>query len=133
MRLSKKSKRIEVYNKYNGKCAYCGSDINVRQMQVDHIIPKLNFIKHVTNKFRIPSFLRHLTFEDMNHIDNLNPSCGVCNKWKSAHDLELFRSEIEAQVKRLNEYSASYRMAKRYGLINENEIKIKFYFEQFKN
>lgn len=128
--MSNKNLRVEIYNKYNGKCAYCGSDINIRQMQVDHIIPKLNFIKHVTNKFRIPSFLRHLTSEDMNHIDNLNPACGVCNKWKSAHDLELFRSEIEAQVKRLNEYSASYRMAKRYGLINENEIKIKFYFER---
>ena len=133
MRLSKKSKRIEVYNKYNGKCAYCGCDINVRQMQVDHIVPRSYFIDHITKMDKVPVFLRNLTITDIDHIDNLNPACGVCNKWKSDHHLELFRSEIEAQVKRLNEYSASYRMAKRYGLINENEIKIKFYFEQFKN
>lgn len=131
MRASK-TKRIDIHSKYDGKCAYCGCDINVRQMQVDHIIPKLNFVRHVTNKFRIPAYLRHLTVDDMNHIDNLNPACGVCNKWKSAHDLELFRSEIEAQVKRLNEYSANYRMAKRYGLVIENKIKIIFHFELFK-
>ena len=124
-----KGKRVEIHKKYNGRCAYCGKQIEINKMQIDHIIPKLNFVRHVSNKFRIPAFLRHLTVDDMNHIDNLNPACGVCNKWKSANDLELFRSEIEAQVKRLNEYSANFRMAKRYGLIEETGIDVIFYFE----
>lgn len=33
------SKRIRelVYAKYNGHCAYCGSEITLKDMQVDHI------------------------------------------------------------------------------------------------
>ena len=127
------SQRINVFTKYNGKCAYCGCDINIRQMQVDHIIPKCDFIKHVSNKLKVPSFLKHLTVEDMNHIDNLNPSCAICNKWKSFNSLESFRDELKQQTKRLNEYSSNYRIAKKYGLVSENEIKIKFHFEKSSN
>lgn len=28
--------RQEVYQKYNHKCAYCGCDLEYRDMQVDH-------------------------------------------------------------------------------------------------
>jgi len=98
-------------------------------MQVDHIIPQREFLFHIKNRFRIPSFLSHLKEVDMNHEDNLNPACIVCNKWKSAHDLELFRSEIFEQIKRLNNYSSNYRMAKKYGLLEETLKPIKFYFE----
>ena len=121
--------RHEVYAKYNGHCAYCGEKMKYKDMQVDHIIPKVDFVRHVINRIYVPDFLKHLTFDDVNHIDNLNPACKVCNKWKSFHHLELFRSEIEMQVKRLNAYSANYRMAKRYGLIAENVKPIIFYYE----
>lgn len=128
-----KQQREKIHSKYNGKCAYCGCEISVKQMQVDHIIPKLNFLSHVKNKYRIPYFLNHLTEFDVNHDDNLNPACQVCNKWKSAHDLELFRSELFDQIKRLNLYSSNYRIAKRYGLIEKTLKPIKFYFEAFLN
>lgn len=121
--------RPEVYAKYNGHCAYCGEKIKYKDMQVDHIIPKVDFVRHVANRIHVPDFLKHLTVDDVNHIDNLNPACKVCNKWKSFHHLELFRSEIEMQVKRLNAYSANYRMAKRFGLITENVKPIFFYYE----
>lgn len=98
-------------------------------MQVDHIIPQYEFVKHVRNNFRIPSFLSYLTDIDLNHIDNLMPTCRICNKWKSAFDLEFFRQEISRQVERLNNYSSNYRMAKKYGLISENNKEIVFYFE----
>ncbi len=32
--------REQVYQKYNGRCAYCGHEIAIKDMQVDHIIPK---------------------------------------------------------------------------------------------
>lgn len=121
--------RHKVYAKYTGHCAYCGEEIKYKDMQVDHIIPQVDFVRHVTNRTYVPDFLKHLTVDDVNHIDNLNPACRGCNKWKSFHHLELFRSEIEMQVKRLNTYSANYRMAKRFGLIEENEKKVIFYFE----
>lgn len=124
-----KQQRIEIHGKYNGRCAYCGDEIKLRDMQVDHVIPQCNWIWHMKNRFRIPYFLSHLTENDLNHKDNLMPTCRVCNKWKSAHDLELFRSEIYEQVKRLNNYSSNYRMAKKYGLIEETVKPIRFYFE----
>ncbi len=99
-------------------------------MQIDHIIPQYNFTQHIHNRFRIPKFLTHLTESDLNHIDNLHPACRVCNKWKSDHDLELFRSELSEQVKRLNLYSSNYRIAKKYGQIQETIEPIIFFFEK---
>lgn len=124
-----KQQRIEIHSKFNGRCAYCGNEIQLKDMQVDHIIPQMSFVQHVHNKFRIPAFLSHLTETDMNHIDNLHPSCRVCNKWKSAHDLELFRRELSEQVNRLNSYSTNYRIAKKYGQIQETVTPIRFFFE----
>lgn len=121
--------RSAVYAKYQGLCAYCGVCLKYNEMQVDHIIPQSDFTAHITNGFRVPDFLKHLTLSDLNHIDNLNPSCRVCNKWKSTFHLELFRSELQEQIKRLNLRSANYRMAKLYGQIQENPAPIKFYFE----
>lgn len=128
-----KEKRIEIYEKCNGKCAYCGNDISLKEMQIDHIIPQRNFEMHVKNKYKIPTFLTHLTIDDLNDNDNLLPACRVCNGWKSTYHLDLFRSEIEEQTKRLNERSSNYRMAKKYGLIEETKIPVVFYFEQFLN
>lgn len=122
--------RQKVFNKCEGHCAYCGEEIELKEMQVDHIIPVSFFFQHIKSKNRIPSFLLHLTEVDVNHIDNLFPTCRVCNKWKSAHDLEFFRKEIGEQVRRLNDYSSNYRMAKRYGQIEETIKPITFYFEK---
>jgi 5-methylcytosine-specific restriction endonuclease McrA len=129
----KKSDRQIIFDKYDGHCAYCGSPLNTKEMQVDHIIPKCNFLSHIKNKYKVPLFLTHLTEDDVNHIDNLMPTCRVCNKWKSAHSLELFRSELFEQVKRLNDYSSNYRIAKRYGLVKEEIKPIIFYFEKVNN
>jgi len=125
-----KINRISIHQKYNGKCGYCGITLEVKDMQVDHIIPQRLFVTYIQNNYKIPLFLTHLTVDDVNHFDNLMPSCRVCNKWKDTHYLEDFRREIEEQIKRLNDYSSNYRMAKKYGLIQETPSSIKFYFEQ---
>lgn len=123
--------RQEIYNKFKGHCAYCGDKITIEKMQVEHIIPKYNFLRYVQNNFQVPDFLNHLTVDDLNHIDNLFPSCRICNKWKDAFSLERFREEIQLQIERLNRYSANFRIAKRYGLVKETPKKIKFYFETY--
>lgn len=129
-----KEQRIKIYSKYNGKCAYCGCDILLNNMQIDHVIPQRNFEWHIKNRhFKVPDFLKHLTIDDLNNEDNLLPSCRVCNGWKSTSDLELFRSELEVQTKRLNERSSNYRIAKKYGLIEEINNPIIFYFEEKKS
>lgn len=127
-----KINREQVYKKYNGHCAYCGCEMQLKDMQVDHFLAKRNFQLHVKNKWRIPDFLLHLTEGDINHIDNLMPSCRVCNGWKTTHSLETFRDELQQQLLRLQRDSSNYRIAKKYGLITENSIDIKFYFEKIK-
>ncbi len=122
-------KRKIIHSKFDGKCAYCGIPIQIKDMQVDHIISKYNFKMCLIHNWKIPEFLRHLTINDLDSIDNLFPACRVCNGWKSTYHLELFRSEIQEQVKRLNERHANYRMAKKYGLIQEVERPVVFYFE----
>ena len=37
--ISKKT-REQVYNKYYGHCAYCGKEIQYKDMQLDHLIPR---------------------------------------------------------------------------------------------
>jgi len=58
----KKSIRELTHKKYNGRCAYCGCDITLKTMQVDHIKPKIN--------------------GGNDDLENLNPACRVCNNWK---------------------------------------------------
>jgi hypothetical protein len=70
------------------------------------------------------------TDKELNDIENLMPSCRVCNKWKSCHSVEQFRFEIEEQLARLNEYSSNFRLAKKYGLVEEKQQSILFYFEK---
>ena len=133
-----KIQRLQVHSKFDGCCAYCGESIELKSMQVDHVIPQSDFINNIKgNEFekthRIPDFLKHLGSSDINHPDNLFPACRVCNNWKSWHSLEFFRSEISLQVTRLRRDSSAFRMAERYGLVGEIETKIEFYFEQFEN
>lgn len=58
-----KEKRLKIYNKYNGRCAYCGCKLEYKDMQVDHIIPQ-----------RIAG--------STNDLDNLMPTCRTCNHYK---------------------------------------------------
>lgn len=132
MAFSKKI-REAVFNKYDAHCAYYGEVMkSIKEMQVDHCIPQSCFLMHTKNNFKVPAHLKHLTESDVNHIDNLMPACRVCNKWKSSHDFELFRSEIEAQIERLNKWNSSYKFAKRYGLLSEINKPVVFYFETLK-
>ncbi len=107
--------RQAVYAKCDGRCGYCGREIEMRQMQVDHICSQ---------------FLQHQHDGDIHGIDNLMPSCARCNKWKSAERLEFFRSEIQTQVSRLQLRSANFRMALDFGQITVNESPIVFHFER---
>lgn len=110
MSFSKKV-REKVYSKYDGRCAYCGGEIAFRDMQVDHFIPK-------RNQDAISS----------DDIDNLMPSCRMCNHYKRAHSLETFRRYIEEIPRKLwNDYI--YKVGVAYGNILENEQPVVFYFE----
>jgi len=119
----KKINRQLVHEKYDGHCAYCGCDLEFNDMQVDHLVSRFHFSIGSNKTY---------TDNDLNDMNNLMPSCKVCNKWKSAHTLEHFRDEISYQLRTLNAYSSNFRMAKKYDLLKETPREIVFYFEQEK-
>ena len=122
-----RSQRELVYNKYCGRCAYCGCDISIRQMQIDHIFPKAK--SHWLDSPRMMECCPQMLNKDINCLENLNPACRACNNRKHSLLLEDFRGEIAMQIERLHKYSPQYRMALRYGLISENRKPVVFYFE----
>lgn len=104
----KKEKRIEVYNKFQRHCSYCGKKIEYKDMQVDHILPK-----------------RMGGTDDMN---NLNPSCRSCNHYKRAYKLEDFRDLILTLHERTRKQYIN-KVAEDYGIIIVKPWDGKFYFE----
>lgn len=114
--------RNTIHEKFDGRCAYCGKDITLKQMQVDHIVP---LFRNDTNE----ALERMGIIRGTNTIDNLNPACARCNRYKSTMTIENFRKQISLQVERLEKRSWNYRMAKDFNLITETNNDVKFYFE----
>jgi len=115
--------RRQVYDKYLGHCAYCGEKIEFGQMQVDHIRPKSRF--SVGSFHRIPKY-------HVDDIQNLNPSCRVCNYWKHNFTLDEFRHEIESQPKRLMRDSGKFRFAEKHKMVKITNNPVIFYFDLMK-
>lgn len=132
----KPADRQKIFDKYNGRCAYCGCELQ-KGWHVDEIEPVLRYIKYrrdgkgriMTNQNGNDIKDVFITHPERFNIDNQNPACARCNGWKSTFDLETFRKEIGEQVKRARAYSCNFRMAESFGLIQETGIKVKFYFE----
>lgn len=114
--------RQQVFDKYNGKCAYCGCHLQ-KGFHVDHI--KAAF--HNWTDEEMSRILKVERGEDS--IENYNPSCPRCNRWKATFTLEQFRNEISLQIERLQKSSPQFRMAIDYGLLVETKKDVKFYFE----
>lgn len=101
--------RQQVYDKCNGHCAYCGREIAYKDMQVDHVIPRYNGGK--------------------DDVENLLPSCRMCNFRKGTLSIEHFRKEIEYQAEVVCK-TFQGRISFAYGLIERKNKPIKFYFEK---
>lgn len=121
-------KRKKVFEKFLGKCAYCGSDISYTDMQVDHIEAKYLF--------------RLFGKKDPDHIDNLFPACYICNHRKRAESIEQFRKILlilhthkafKRQCRKKNtEKKKQYilKLASQYLITPDNPFTGKFYFEK---
>ncbi len=110
-----KATRQRIYDKYHGHCAYCGAEIALKGMHVDHLQPAM----------------RHLIgAHGSDDESNLMPSCARCNLWKRSYTLEEFRNEIYATIPRLRMRSPQYRLALDFHQIEELGEDVKFYFEK---
>lgn len=120
-----KKEREVVFDKFGGKCAYCGCELQ-KGWHVDHIQPAFH-------NWSDEDIKKHLKQDrGQNKIENYNPACPRCNRWKGTWSIEQFRNEIFLQLKRLERDSAPFRIASDYGLIKTMDIEVKFYFELFK-
>lgn len=107
--MNRKRLRELVYQKYDGHCAYCGRELAMKDMQVDHIVSRYN--------------------NGTDDLDNLNPACRMCNFRKGVYTIEQFRREIQDQAKTAMRTFGN-RMSAVYGLISYTPHEITFYFEK---
>ena len=110
--ISKEMRQL-IYNKYNGHCAYCGCELEYKDMQVDHILA--------------------VGRGGGNELENLLPACRQCNYDKHKKSIEGFRNRISKDLYKSLERVFVYRLAKKYNLIKEELRTVKFYFEQLED
>lgn len=108
-----KAERLEVYNKTDGHCAYCGCVLDFGDMQVDHVIP-----------------LDGWTEKGSDTMDNMLPACRSCNHYKSRSTLDGFRRMVESMPSVLMRDNVTYRNAVRFGLVIPMPHQVVFYFER---
>jgi len=118
--------RVAVHNKYDGHCAYCGKQITIKEMQVDHAIPKFHY--NPTHDCLVVDGRKFIDY-GLHDFQNLMPACRVCNNWKRTWTIEEFKHEIEMQIERLRKYSAPFRLVERFGIVKTENFSIVFYFE----
>ena len=105
-----KDMRRKVYEMYGGHCAYCGREIDIKEMQVDHVQSV------------------YLGGED--ELSNYHPACRSCNFYKSTMSVEGLREQLGLIVGRL-EKLLTFRLALAHGLIRLTGRPVKFYFEEY--
>jgi hypothetical protein len=66
-----KAKKLRILAKYGNRCAYCGRELALYSMTVDHI--------------------RSKSSGGSNNLKNLNPSCRGCNSMKGDMSITAFR------------------------------------------
>lgn len=127
----KKADRQKIFEKYGGRCAYCGCELQ-KGWHVDEIEPVVRGIKYHYDGNGGRTKEKYITYPERIKIDNQNPACASCNIQKHSQSLEDFRNQIAQFVNSLNQYHSIYRFAKRYGLVRETEKPVVFYFETLK-
>ena len=123
MKTIPKRVRLNVWGKYDHKCAYCGKKIDYTEMQVDHIVPKRRgyddeYLSEVGIK----------RGEDT--IENYLPACRKCNLRKGMESIEDFRYELRYQAERAIKNYSQVKQSLDYGLFVYNEQPLIFYFEK---
>lgn len=118
-----KALRERIYNKYNGHCAYCGTHITLKEMQVDHLQPKWH---NLTDEECKRKGIERGTDDE----SNLMPSCRACNYYKHTLSIEDFRIRLNGlQSRVIKPFDA--RLALRYGMIQIQPWDGIFYFERY--
>ncbi len=117
-----KKQRLQVYEKYDGHCAYCGKKIAYNEMQVDHKVP-------LYRGYGTLVWVERGT-DDM---ENLMPSCRRCNFRKGTFTVEQFRKELLKQCEGIIKRSFQVKQSIDYGLLKVHLTPVMFYFEKWEH
>jgi hypothetical protein len=99
-----KAKRKAVYDKYGGHCAYCGKQLSIKELTVDHIMPTSHGGK--------------------DNIENLRASCKTCNNMKGEGSIRFLRLALawpSMVVPDMVDFATALNASKKY----------KFYYETY--
>lgn len=113
-----KTRRL-VYDKYGGRCAYCGKELRPGDMQVDHIVPVWR------GHGRLPGGRAR----GSDSVENYNPACRACNFRKGTLSVEEFRKALREQCRGVVKRSFQVRQSIDYGLLVWSDKEVVFHFE----
>ena len=116
-----------VFNRYGGKCAFCGTELDKGW----HISPLIPTELVVTNDGSLEKI--------NNEIENKIPSCKACDSSRiqlsygaKTMTVEQFKKSLLHSFEFI-QGNADYKKAIRFGLITETQQPIVFYFENVNN
>lgn len=135
-----KKLRQEIYNKFDGCCAYTGKPLGT-DWQVDHMTSK---IKHEWQTFYRYSDLSEIKdrLKEVHNVENLVPTIKIVNHYKRSLDLEGFRKYMLDFHKRLAKLPKTtsvprtqkrkeylFKVAELFGITVDTPFKGIFHFE----
>ena len=114
--------RESVWKKYGCRCAYCGCELEYKDMQIDHVksVYKAEFDDNITDS-------------ELSRAENLMPSCRMCNYYKNVGDIGQFRERLLGTLKETAISSFQTRLAIKYGMVIVKDWDGKFWFEKFES
>lgn len=125
-----KAQREQVRQMFDGRCAYCGEPLPNR-WHADHVEPVIRALLVKDSKHGMYKLVSGPPLHpERDVIGNYMPSCPPCNLSKHSMTLEVWRGWLAGHVNSLNSYHPIYRLAKKYGLVQETGASVTFYFER---
>lgn len=118
-----KKVREAVYKMYDGHCAYCGCELEMKDMQADHVE---SVYRNWFNQYNGTA----LSVNELNSLSNFMPACRACNFYKGTSSIDTFREHLTTMLYRNLADNFNYKLLKKYGMIKEDIKPVVFYFEK---
>lgn len=102
-----------ILSKTGGHCAYCGCELSIKTMQIEHAIPRHYALGY-----------------DVNLFENLLPACKYCNNYKGDWFIRDFRTHLSKLPQYLFKSTTKAQVAENFGMITLKTWDRIFYYEK---